>query len=215
MLEVTILNAKRPLTKAEFDFLTSFLSIEKYQAVKRLKTPQEATNTLLGAVLSQLEISRFTGFDMKYIDFTTNVYGKPFVRNIRGIHFNVSHSEFFVVCATSSKPVGIDIEVIRPINLKIANRFFTTDEIFYIMKNQNKHHFIEIWTKKESFVKLKGKGFHIPLTSFSVFNLPEKNIFYYNVFNNEEAICYVCSSEKVAPIIRIIDTNTLINCLLS
>nr|WP_143192121.1 hypothetical protein [Paenibacillus helianthi] len=61
----------------------------------------------------------------KDIVFGTNEYGKPFLENVTDFHFDISHAESWVVCATSKHPVGIDIEHVKPIDFEIAKRYFS------------------------------------------------------------------------------------------
>ena len=46
--------------------------------------------------------------------------------------FNISHTEGMLAIAISNVSVGVDVERIRNIGLKIARRFFTEQENKYI-----------------------------------------------------------------------------------
>lgn len=84
--------------------------------------------------------------------------GKPYFSDI-DLHFSLSHSGNFAVCAVSDKEIGVDIEKIRDVNPGVADRYFTVEECEYILSAENmKKAFFEIWTKTESRVKLTGKG---------------------------------------------------------
>jgi 4'-phosphopantetheinyl transferase len=103
------------------------------------------------------------------IDYTDK--GKPHLKHHPGIHFNISHSGQWVVSAISSQPVGIDVEVIRPYKLKIAQRFFSKEEYLDLMEkdeNERVGYFFELWTLKESYLKALGKGLTMALNSFTV-----------------------------------------------
>lgn len=105
----------------------------------------------------------------------------------------------------SDESVGIDIECIKPIDMAIAERFFTSDETAYIMAGEQEQRFYEIWTKKESNIKWEGKGLHKPLTSFSVLD-DQIHHYYQKVFDNNDAVGHVCSSKQIVLAVRIIDT---------
>lgn len=97
-------------------------------------------------------------------DIRINEFGKPYVD---GLYFNVSHSYEYVICAVGNVNLGCDIEQNRSCNIKLADRFFNPKEIEYLNKSNNKNlDFIRIWTAKESYVKMIGKGLNIPLKSF-------------------------------------------------
>ena len=87
------------------------------------------------------------------IEYVSN--GKPVYRN-QDIHFSISHSGSYVVCAVSDKNIGVDIEGIRRNAIKVAKRFFTTAECEWI--GSDVHRFSRIWTLKEAYAKLTGDG---------------------------------------------------------
>ena len=89
-------------------------------------------------------------------------HGKP---EMNHICFNLSHSQDLVVCAVSTKPVGVDIEKIACAPEKIAKRFFTPREVEYINSEED---FYRLWTMKESYIKMTGEGMHLPLEQFEI-----------------------------------------------
>lgn len=93
---------------------------------------------------------------------------KPCFETDIGLHFSVSHSGAYWVCAFSEQKVGIDIQ--RKTNnyqRGIAKRFFHFDEQEYLEKN-NFTDFFQIWTAKESYVKYTGQGILEGFSDFSV-----------------------------------------------
>ena len=206
MFEITILNIITNLTQYEFNTLMHLVSKEKQDRISKFHFLRDAQNCLLGDVLTRIEICRRTDLINKQLEFSTNEYGKPFLINDPHIHFNISHAGNCVAFAIADVPVGIDIEIIKPIDLKIAERFFTPDEIEYILSGDQIQRFYEVWTKKESYIKYDGKGLRTPLPSFSVFEPCEQRIAYQGVFQNVESICHVCSKKKRNPTIDIMDT---------
>lgn len=216
MFEVFILTVIPELTQNEFDALLRLVSSEKQERIKQFHFFRDARNCLLGDALARVEISRSTELSMKQLEFSANAYGKPFLIGDPHIHFNISHTGCYVACAVADVPVGIDIELIKPIEQKIAERFFTPDEAAYIMVDNHERCFYEVWTKKESRIKWEGKGLHKSLTSFSVFESNEwEQLTYHEVFQNDEAICYVCSEKQTLPSIRMMDTAAFLQSIMS
>ncbi|MEL3970723.1 4'-phosphopantetheinyl transferase superfamily protein [Rossellomorea oryzaecorticis] len=128
--------------------------------------------SLLGDVLIRKGISDLTGKRLYDIKLERNKHGKPQLKEGCGLHFNLSHSANYIIAAFSEYRIGVDIERIRNINLKIARNMFTQEEYDYITKTSSDKmklmHFYQIWTLKESYMKAVGKGLTLPLDSFSV-----------------------------------------------
>lgn len=94
--------------------------------------------------------------------------GKP---EATKVHFNISHSGDFVICATGRKAVGCDIEKIAEEPEGVAQRFFHPDEAEYLQRFQGRERndlFFRLWTWKESYMKMTGEGAHLPLQDFAV-----------------------------------------------
>ena len=87
------------------------------------------------------------------------------------------------------EPVGVDIEKIRDVNLKIKDRFFCTAEKENIKTNED---FFRIWTAKESYIKYLGTGLHTPLNSFDTGSL---DVNFLHLDFNGYHIC-VCTKNK-------------------
>ena len=92
--------------------------------------------------------------------------GKPVVDHL---HFNISHAGDYVVGVVSDDEVGCDIE--RNVNapLEIAEHYFHSTEREYIeaASEPGKAFFI-LWTLKESYMKMTGRGMSLPLNSFEI-----------------------------------------------
>ena len=102
--------------------------------------------------------------------FAKNDLGKPFLTTIEDIHFSLSHSGNWAVCAVSHDPVGVDVEQPR-CTIEIARRFFQPQELEgldQLPEPQCRDQLNRLWTAKEAFVKALGGGLTIPLSSFSV-----------------------------------------------
>lgn len=84
---------------------------------------------------------------------------------------SIAHCDDYVVCAVSEKPVGIDIEKIRPVKPGMADKVCTAEELQYVQQDETR--FFEIWTAKEAYFKMQGTG----ITNFQAVNtltLPRK-----------------------------------------
>lgn len=175
---------------------------QKKISILRQKKDKELS---LGAGLIASKVLKGFGIDINSETVLTAPNGKPYFKNGK-IEFNLSHSENYVICAVSDKPVGCDIEFIGHYKEEIAKRFFASDEYEYISsfdtEEGRKNAFFGVWTAKESFVKAIGCGLTIPTNSFSVisdkFGIVNQNIlnddFYINILDDiENYKCSVCS----------------------
>lgn len=96
--------------------------------------------------------------------------GKPYLEHFPQTHFSLSHSGHWVVCAVSTDPVGVDVELPR-CTMDVGRRFFRPEELdgldalpFVEQRDQLNR----LWTAKEAFVKALGDGLTIPLSSFVI-----------------------------------------------
>ena len=102
------------------------------------------------------------------LKITAGEYGKPRLRGGE-IYFNLSHSGDALLCALSDSEIGADAQLLTQAKLPLMKRFFAEDEQSFVLSAADADEaFTEIWTMKESFCKLSGKGLTLPLPSFSV-----------------------------------------------
>lgn len=91
--------------------------------------------------------------------FSYGEHGKPSIIGHEDIHFNLSHCKTAVACAISDKPIGIDIESIRPAKETVIRYAMNDDEVQQILTSPNPDlEFTRLWTMKESVLKLTGEG---------------------------------------------------------
>ena len=155
----------------KFRALMTYCSKEKIERIKKFYNYEDALRCLVADILVRYVINTIYKIENRKIVFYQNKYGKPFIKNFANIHFNVSHSGSWVVCAVDNTHIGIDIEQIKPIDVTIAEYFCQKCEIDDLM-NKTKVakllYFYEIWALKESYTKMKGEGLNIKLDSFSI-----------------------------------------------
>ncbi|MDD2614630.1 MAG: 4'-phosphopantetheinyl transferase superfamily protein [Methanosarcina sp.] len=170
-MKIFALNDLESMDDLVFKKLLTNISNEKQARIKKFARPDDAKRTLLADILVRSVVASELKVSNKTIEFNANKYGKPFLKGNFGLHFNVSHSENWVVCVVDDKPVGIDIEKIKPVELEIAARFFSDDEYKMLMAKSPKDRqdfFFDLWTLKESYIKAVGEGLSLQLKSFTV-----------------------------------------------
>ena len=110
--------------------------------------------------LNAMSIEDFSRADVLYRE-----HGKPFIGGMEDVHFNISHSGDYAICAVSDTEVGCDIEKTGDLNMSLAERFFTPEEKSIVRSSED---FFKIWVKKESVIKCTGEGMSRGLDTFSV-----------------------------------------------
>jgi 4'-phosphopantetheinyl transferase len=162
--------------KAQKEGLLCYLPNESREAVLHLKTVKGAQRSLLGDLISRIIIGQKISVPTQEIHFKKTTKGKPYLKNYP-IRFNISHSGDWVVLAVAEMDVGIDVEKIRQINYRIAERFFSTHENLLLDKHGGTDKldlFFDFWTLKESFLKLLGTGLTKSLNSFTIVRKNDK-----------------------------------------
>jgi len=126
------------------------------------------------------------------IKIARSEYGKPYLINYTNIHFNVSHTIDAIICAISEENIGVDIERIKSFNMGVVQKYFTKQEQNYIFKEKEKQNerFVEVWTRKEAYVKWTGKGMKVSFQSFDT--LKDKKIFSFNIKGYFISLCSNC-----------------------
>lgn len=160
-----------------FQKFEKIISDERKEKIKKYYFDQDKKRSLMAELLLRYLLKIRFDICQSEIQFIKNSFGKPMLKNLEQIHFNLSHSGEWVVCGVNyNYEVGIDVEKIKENNLDIAKTFFTNEEYNYILKQPKKKNecFYKIWTLKESYVKAEGKGLNIPLNSFSFRISPEE-----------------------------------------
>lgn len=136
-----------------------------------IKNPETLQRSLLGEVLTRYILKKYYNIDLKNTELKRNQWGKPYFDEI-SVHFNISHSGKWVLVCFSDKPIGIDIEKIRDFKYNVANKYFSEEELF-LLENEDdisikRELFYKIWTSKEAYVKMLGKGITYSFQKFSV-----------------------------------------------
>lgn len=166
----------RQLKDNEYKEYLSGLSKERKDYIMGNKNENDRKLSLMGEILVKKAVAEFCGISAYDIEIQKDQNGKPYIVNL-GINISISHSGDYVVCAVDNKPIGIDIEKIRDINLNVSKRFCNTDEYNYIFSNECNmpERFFEIWTAKEAEFKRLGGG----KINFKTINTMELNKKYF------------------------------------
>ena len=169
MLEIYAYDIRNLLIKNEYEIRLANASSCRREKINKCTLPQKALENLAAAAVIDEAVKQFD-LREKQINYGFGKVGKPYIKNCDDIHFNISHSGDYAVCAISDCEVGIDIQKIEKPNLQVAKRFFAKNEYEYIANQPDEKSksdaFYRIWTLKESFVKAIGVGTNLSFDSF-------------------------------------------------
>ena len=171
--------------------LMSLLSNERKMKVDRLRSAQNKKASAIAYIL--LRIALFDLYEIdEPVEFDIAAKGKPSLKNHPSIFFNLSHSKNIAVCAVSNYEIGVDVQQISPVMDKVAKRVLTEKE-YAIFKSSREpdDYFCEVWTIKESFLKMTGHGLTKELHEISADSIVDKMIYKGNSY-----FCSVCGKES-------------------
>lgn len=171
MLQISAVNLVDNLERNKYHKLTTYIPTEKLERINRFHQYQDAQRALVGDILARYLLCKRLGVRNNELIFGVNEYNKPFLINNTNIHYNISHSGRWITCSIDNSPVGIDIEQVKPIDMSIAERFFSKEEVKSLISKcmaERESYFYDLWTLKESYIKAVGKGLSIPLDSFTI-----------------------------------------------
>ncbi len=150
--------------------LFGLVGTQRGEKVLRYRIPDDRKRSL-GAGIIIKKILNENGLSESDLKYSEN--GKPVADKL---FFNVSHAGDYVVGVLSDCEVGCDIEKIVRAPLEIAEHYFNGTECEYIKSAEDKDRaFFMLWTLKESYMKMTGKGMSLSLDSFEI--LPAANGF--------------------------------------
>jgi 4'-phosphopantetheinyl transferase len=205
-LEIYAVNVNGPISLDLLDQILKYFPDEIKKKIASYYQFMDYKRSLIGHVLVYLHISRNFNIPFQKIKYIYNQFGKP---HIKGdfINFNISHSGDWVVCAFDNKPLGIDIELVKPVDIQVVSSFFSKEEqkrIKTIPSSLRTNSFYELWTLKESFIKAIGKGLSMDLKSFTIkFEegeaLIENSKHFFNQYNIGDYKLAVCSQNRNFP----------------
>lgn len=147
------------------------LSPYRQQKIALLKHHKDKCRSL-GAGVALAHALLGYGLREREMEYEIGTFGKPSLRYYEDIHFSLSHSGNYAICSIGDREVGNDVEFIKEGRMKVADRFFTEEELRWVYavedQSQREERMFRIWTIKESFMKVTGRGMNLSLRDFSV-----------------------------------------------
>ena len=176
--EVHVWQASLEVRPQEQEQLYYILDPDEQQRANRFRFPKDRRHFTVARGVLRLLLGQYLKQKPGELNFTYNEYGKPALLpelNPRRLQFNLSHSgERALYAFALQRELGIDIEWMhRHIGEmeQIAKRYFSpseNQELFALPENQRVRGFFNCWTRKEAYIKARGRGLSLPLHEFDV-----------------------------------------------
>lgn len=150
------------------------LAPEEKKRAARFLVPQAKEDFIAARGILRELLGRYLGGSAPGIRLSYGAQGKPALFQPLPLRFNVSHSHGLAAFVfTRGMEVGIDIEKIRQdfAAEQVASLYFAEQEIAELRGLPGKSRaagFFKCWTLKEAYLKARGQGLQIPLSSFQV-----------------------------------------------
>lgn len=168
--EVHVWHAELDRPSTDINQFAQILATDEQQRAERFRFEKDrrkfvVARGLLRTILASY-LSRHSATLPQQVIFSYSSKGKPAIASpypSGELCFNVSHSHNMALYAIAlNRPVGIDLEYIRPIEaVELAQRFFLPSEaaIMRSLMGEDQHRaFFRGWTQKEAYLKATGDG---------------------------------------------------------
>ena len=174
--------AKSPSSDLTSSLFPVVLKVPEH--IRELPRPQRAK--ALG-VLARESVSfsaRQTGVTIR--EFPKGTWGQPLPW--RDVHWSLTHKPLYVAGVASLFPVGIDIELIKPVSSMLFGRICSEQEAGLFHATPREVVFFRCFTAKEAVLKLHGVGLSglMDVSVVDVFDSLHLGILYKDVFTRVE-----------------------------
>jgi 4'-phosphopantetheinyl transferase len=175
--EVHVWFARLNRTPARLSRMRTVLNPEEKARADRFLMDVHRNRFVAGRALLRDLLAGYLDQPPEAICFAYNEWGKPVLAPgfaVRDLRFNLSHSQDLAMYAfVLERDVGVDLEMIRSqvANERIAENFFSRREVETLRalpRELQEEAFFNCWTRKEAYVKARGQGLSIELSSFDV-----------------------------------------------
>lgn len=143
------------------DLITWFLTMpeERQERYNKIRDIVARKCGIAADHLARASIADYLLIPLESVQILHTEAGKPYVEG-NPCYFSLSHSGETVVCAVSDKPIGVDVERIRPIDQGIAKKICTEEEFTVLNRiadqTEQNRFLLQIWTRKEAIFKIEG-----------------------------------------------------------
>lgn len=139
--------------------------------VERLRLPEDKRQSLGVELMLRMALRRL-GDQPRELRYTFVEKHGPALVGYEGLRFSLCHTGDIALCAAAPYDIAVDAEKKAAPMLRIAQRFFAPKEKTDVMSRptpeDRAERFYRYWTLKESFQKIVGMGFYLPMKDFEI-----------------------------------------------
>jgi len=129
------------LTTTEYERCLALMEPKRREQVLAGKNEPRRKAAILGEWLAKTLLAEQSGLPLEKICILRTEKGKPYAEGLP--YFSITHSADYVAVAVSDRPIGIDMERLRPVDPRLAERI-----------GADPNRFFEEWTAKEAHFKI-------------------------------------------------------------
>ena len=156
--------------------LYATLAVDERNRSARFRFQRDRRHFIVARGVLRKLLGRYLQTEPGRIAFVYQAFGKPDLSPEFGgrLKFNLSHSAGLALIAIAAESdVGVDLEYVRAQSdyAELARHFFSAAEVEQLSALPDHLYaeaFIGCWTKKEAYVKARGRGLALPRQSFTV-----------------------------------------------
>ena len=143
--------------------------------MQRFRRPQDQRRYGISRATLRYLLGAYLQRPAATLEFGYGPYGKPYLIGslAQPLEFNLSHSEDWALLAFGPAPLGIDLEVVRPLKrlAGLVQACLTETEqtnLQTLTDEAAARQFFRYWTCKEAYLKAIGQGHRQPMQSISL-----------------------------------------------
>ncbi|MCL4863049.1 MAG: 4'-phosphopantetheinyl transferase superfamily protein [Caldilineaceae bacterium] len=180
--EIHVWRATLDADLARVDRLAQTLSQDEQARAARFHFERDRRRFVVARGVLRTLLGNYLELPPAALRFVYNEYGKPALapHHDRAPQFNLAHSGDWALFAfVYGAEIGVDLEAIRTgfDFTPLAEQFFSPQEraeLHTMPAHLQSAAFFHCWTRKEAYIKARGQGLSLPLTSFSVTLRPDE-----------------------------------------
>lgn len=180
--EIHVWRATLDAGSARVDRLAQALSQDEPARAARFHFERDRRRFVVARGLLRTMLGSYLQLPPAALRFVYNEYGKPALapEHDSALQFSLAHSGDRALFAfVHGAEIGVDLESIRTDFdfTQLAEQFFSPQEwaqLHTMPAHLQRAAFFRCWTSKEAYIKARGQGLSLPLTSFSVTLRPDE-----------------------------------------